>query len=393
MTAEPKVGKKALKKAQTTRSIVEYSALLQALYGCLCDASGFESFLAHLQRYFHCNAANLIGLNINPRLMTFGWSSGVSMPVEGFYSENNVITHDTIIDLALNFPIGEFHSANDVDPQAGLLNRLDASLKRWLNAENIIDVAAMLANNNGDSAVVLTLYRNSASGVFNRDELRQLNLLAPHIRQAVTLYRQVYCQSADNISLNAALDSTPQANIVLSPMLEVVHANTKAKQWIEQVNHLQMNSDRGILFSDKKVNTVFQTQAFKLLQRGTQGHTPSVAVFSIDHPFGLPIRATLTPIAASDDQHGYQALLMQLFDPNISQLPRATEIAIAFALTPAEGRICEHLIRGFSVKEISQKIDRRESTIRDTIKSIFIKTGYNRQVELVAVILRTLPCH
>ncbi len=393
MPAEPTVAKKALKKSHTTRSIVEYSALLQTLYYCLCDASGFELFLTHLRRYFRCHAGHLIGLNINPRLMTFGWSSGASIPLKGFYCENSLITKNTIIDLALNFPIGEFHGAHYVDPQSGFLNRLDTSLKQWLNAENIIDVTAMLANNNGDSAVVLTLYRDSASGAFNRDEIRQLNLIAPHIRQAITLYRQVYCQSADTISLNTALDSAPQASIVLSPMLEVVHANTKAKQWIEQVDHLQMNSDGCIFFTDKKVNRLFRTQVFTLLRRESQGHSASVAVFSIDYPFGLPIRATLAPIGASGDQHGYQALLMQFFDPNISQLPRATEIAIAFVLTPAEGRICEHLIRGFSVKEISQKIDRRESTIRDTIKSIFIKTGYHRQVELVAAILRTIPCH
>jgi DNA-binding CsgD family transcriptional regulator len=237
---------------------------------------------------------------------------------------------------------------------------------------------------------VLTLYRDVEGGAYSDAELKQLNLLAPHIRQAITLHQQLYFQSVDNVSLKAALDSAPQASIVLSPILEIVHANSSASGWIEAVDYLRITNDNHIIFSQEPINTEFQKQSYQLLHSLEKKDQSSVAVFNIQTPYGLPVSVTLTPIG-SDGGEGYKALLMQFFDPNVSQLPRSAEIRKVFKLTPTESRVCEQLIRGFSAKEIAQKTDRKESTIRDNIKSIFLKTGYNRQVELVAAILRTIP--
>lgn len=373
-----------------TSDISSYSSLLQSLYSCLSDSAGFERFLFDLRSHFRCKAANLGGVNLKPRVMTFSWSSGIPEYVELFYIEKNLIATDSIIDLTLGLPTGEFHSAAHVDPEGGYITKLDSDLMDWVIKDNIIDVAGMLVNNNHDSAVVLTLYRDVEGGAYSDAELKQLNLLAPHIRQAITLHQQLYFQSVDNVSLKAALDSAPQASIVLSPILEIVHANSSASGWIEAVDYLRITNDNHIIFSQEPINTEFQKQSYQLLHSLEKKDQSSVAVFNIQTPYGLPVSVTLTPIG-SDGGAGYKALLMQFFDPNVSQLPRSAEIRKVFKLTPTESRVCEQLIRGFSAKEIAQKTDRKESTIRDNIKSIFLKTGYNRQVELVAAILRTIP--
>ncbi|ROS01397.1 regulatory LuxR family protein [Sinobacterium caligoides] len=374
-------------------AIANYSTLLQSLYSCLSDSAGFSQFLGELCSHFNCHAVNLTGLNISPRLMTFGWSFGIPKAVENFYIEQNLIAHDTLIELALHQPAGAFYGANHIDPEARFLNKLDDSLKMWMESENIVDVAGMLVSNNDDSAIILTLYRNKEGGGYSHDDIAKLNLLAPHIRQAITLHQQLYFQSVDNISLKAALDSAPQASIVLSPLLEIIHANSKAKEWVEQVEHLDITNNNRVFFNNKEKNSEFQKHCYQLLHALGDAQLSSVAVFSIDDPYGLPIRVTLTPIGTDDEGEGYKALLMQFFDPNSSDLPRSAEIRKAFSLSPSESRVCEHLVRGFSAKEIAQKIDRKESTIRDNIKSIFLKTGYNRQVEVVAAILRTIPSH
>jgi DNA-binding CsgD family transcriptional regulator len=61
-----------------------------------------------------------------------------------------------------------------------------------------------------------------------------------------------------------------------------------------------------------------------------------------------------------------------------------------FHFTPTEARIAQALANGKSIAEIAATHRANLQTVRKQLKSIFAKTGTNRQAQCVAVILRSV---
>jgi DNA-binding CsgD family transcriptional regulator len=62
---------------------------------------------------------------------------------------------------------------------------------------------------------------------------------------------------------------------------------------------------------------------------------------------------------------------------------RGRRLAAAFGLTPAEVRVALHLIDGGDVASCARDAKLSPGTVRSQLKSVFAKTGVNRQAELV----------
>ena len=56
-------------------------------------------------------------------------------------------------------------------------------------------------------------------------------------------------------------------------------------------------------------------------------------------------------------------------------------------LTRSEFRVCERVVRGFSVKRIAADLDISPHTVRSHLRSIFAKTGTDSQRELLVRLL------
>ncbi len=74
----------------------------------------------------------------------------------------------------------------------------------------------------------------------------------------------------------------------------------------------------------------------------------------------------------------------------IGKIPDAQLVRGLFDLTPAESKIAQDIARGMNVPEISSTYSISPNTIKTQMKSIFLKTGVNRQSELSAL-LNGLP--
>jgi len=79
-----------------------------------------------------------------------------------------------------------------------------------------------------------------------------------------------------------------------------------------------------------------------------------------------------------------QAMAFNVVDAN---LPRLTE---AFQLSPAETRLCGHLVRGLTLADCAVQIGISVETARSHLKRVFDKTGARRQAELMLLLLNIL---
>ena len=60
-----------------SRSLGNYSQLLETLYGSLLDDKGFEKFLYEFKDHFNGTSATLMAVQNEPREMRWGWTVGV----------------------------------------------------------------------------------------------------------------------------------------------------------------------------------------------------------------------------------------------------------------------------------------------------------------------------
>jgi DNA-binding CsgD family transcriptional regulator len=79
-----------------------------------------------------------------------------------------------------------------------------------------------------------------------------------------------------------------------------------------------------------------------------------------------------------------QAMAFNVID---AHLPRLAE---AFLLSPAESRLCAHLVRGLTLADCAAQLGISVETARSHLKRVFDKTGARRQAELMLLLLNIL---
>jgi DNA-binding NarL/FixJ family response regulator len=81
------------------------------------------------------------------------------------------------------------------------------------------------------------------------------------------------------------------------------------------------------------------------------------------------------------------ALLIHADDNRASDVPESA-LQHLLGLTPCETTIALRLARGMSVKEVSRDLGVSLSTTRTHLRSIFLKTGIDKQTKLVRAVLQ-----
>ena len=86
---------------------------------------------------------------------------------------------------------------------------------------------------------------------------------------------------------------------------------------------------------------------------------------------------------------GPDALLAAVFvgEPTPNVEPSAALLRAIYGLTPAETRLVLALLEGVCVSDYAENASVTLNTVRTQLKSIFLKTGCQSQVELVRKIL------
>ncbi|MGP4844041.1 helix-turn-helix transcriptional regulator [Marinobacter sp. 1Y8] len=122
------------------------------------------------------------------------------------------------------------------------------------------------------------------------------------------------------------------------------------------------------------------------------GHRGKEDYFSetlfLDRPERKSLAFVIRPIESQELAAG--GALVTVYDPVNRPLPSAEHIAAYFSLTQAEAQVCEGLIKGMDVQEVSAHYGRAVSTVRFQIKQVFQKTGCSRQGGLISRILSAL---
>ncbi len=367
----------------------EYNELVATLYGCLHSNHGFDAFFEAFREHFRCLQGGILGLTKAPIRMIYGWTFGYPEGFEQWFINSDLPEQDAALQRFSHQPPRQFGSLLECDPEADIFDLLTDATRQWVEAVGLGDSAGMLVADKGDTRIVFLANRLRAEGCYTEVEVMQMNMLAPHIENAINLYLKLYHASADNESLVSALDHVSKPMIVFNEMAQVVKCNSAADALLAEHPELFVSE---------------QDEAPRLksrMRRFSRELDDAILTSIINSRKGIPDSITLisqydneriavciTPL--TDQQSKAHGALAELYTRRGDQPIDRNKLRALFECTEAESLVAEQLMAGKTAAEIAEHQQLSLHTIRQYIKNLLAKNGFRRQSELVGALIRAL---
>lgn len=244
-----------------------------------------------------------------------------------------------------------------------------------------------LVENSKSCVAAVALYRNKSGAEFGESEIKLLQFLAPHLRRAFGLYRKFSALKSRNEGVESALDMLPTGVIFFDCKGEIILTNRSAATCLAERD--------GLLVTRSRLRAELTTESNALQQTIQQAAATSSGngvwaggVIVVSRRARPPLQIQISPIRNSTvPVSGNVAAVAFINDPLRTQRPEREILKAVYGLSPAECRVALLVSDGKSTREICNSVGVSENTIRSQIKSIFSKTGVNRQSELIRLLI------
>ncbi|UZE48614.1 helix-turn-helix transcriptional regulator [Rhodopseudomonas sp. P2A-2r] len=226
--------------------------------------------------------------------------------------------------------------------------------------------------------LVLSVEKAFAKGPVPRETAEQLDHLRPHLARAAVLAGRLGFDRARTAIATLEMIGLPAAAVTRNGRL--VAANPA---FLTVSATVGVGARDQVQFTAPAIQSMFVEALGKPVSLARTGRSIPVAATSASPPLivhVLPLR-----LAGLDVFTGAVSIV---FLTAITQQgsPAPELLQALFDLTPAEARIASMLIDGHSLSGISKLQNVSLNTVRTQLKSVFAKTGVDRQVDLVRLL-------
>lgn len=365
-----------------------YNTLVSTLYRCLHDNTGFQPFFDAFQHRFKAMQGGILGLTSNPQRMVYGWTFGYPEGFEEWYINSDLPERDEALTRFVRLPPRQFDSFLRGDTSRTVFDVLapESQTRVWAEQVGMGDSAGMLATRENGTNVVFIANRHKEFGPYTTDELLQMNLLAPHIENAVALHLKLYETRSDNENLAMALNHVKKPLIVFNALGNIAQANDAALTLMESSSSLSITGSERLQSADRRITRQLQDAITTCIVHSHKGILSPQTVFtSRGHE---RIAVCLTPLIAESAENN--GVLAELFCFDTSLEPDQQRLQALFQCTPAEAAVAADLAQGLSASDVADRKQISIHTARQHIKNLLAKNGYRKQTELVSMLVRAL---
>ncbi|MFC5076951.1 transcriptional regulator MalT [Vibrio thalassae] len=215
----------------------------------------------------------------------------------------------------------------------------------------------------------------------------------PHIQRAFSLYQQFKDIRNETANLHHLIAQLPHGALLYDSKGALLCVNQKAIELGELHDDLEVSQQR-FSIKDISVKCEYNANLFTVLKRGENSNL-ACKVTHLSNKLS-PITILMVPIGiehpVTHQDHSmlkdYEiGAIVYLYDQQHPIHVNPEFLKAIFGLTDAETEVCELIASGYTRNEIAALLERSTHTIKDHIKSIFIKTGSHSQSDLIATLL------
>ena len=260
--------------------------------------------------------------------------------------------------------IGEWHSA------AGVRLHLDA------------DRSIYLFTRPGDDPVQMAeLWRNA------------FRTLHPYLSQIVKHYLMIGDWHRRLLTAEYVLQASGTGVVLVDMHGAIINMSDTAKTFIENCGVLKITD--GHLHATRRSE---QTELLKLIGKKAEQQSPyididcyeTIALSRDDDPLPLTVIVRPGPPYAPASAPLRRTATIILRDPSRRLKMATLQLERLFELSRAEARLAGLLAEGLSLEEAAICLNVSRHTVRTQLRAIFIKTGTNRQGDLVRILLSSV---
>jgi len=189
-------------------------------------------------------------------------------------------------------------------------------------------------------------------------------------------------------TLREVLDRLPTGVVLVDQNKKIILANKSAKTIVAQGNglHIKQSEIHAInILDNRKLQELIVKASNLNYPLEESGGAVMVSRKLANH--SMPI--LISPLRSKEYSYGNRRAAAALFisDPDL-EIPGPQEIfRKLYGLTPTEARLSSALLQGKNVMQVARELHIKVNTVRSHLKSIFLKTGANRQSELVRILI------
>ncbi|WP_157216552.1 helix-turn-helix transcriptional regulator [Flavisphingomonas formosensis] len=366
-------------KADTTAA---FSRLILALNGALVDGEPWRDFLLLLRDHLHAKHATLI--LTPPHTAELGTMITPSAPPADVaeYLDRFLAT-----DPFVGLPDGQVVALYEYVGESELKN--SDYYRDWFERIDGSHVMGVDIRFRSGFEARLRITRAPGGDVFDREERARLERVVPHLRQAVDIYQRLQTSASEQAVMTDAVAQFAVGTVMLDHALNVLKMNEIAASILAEQDGIRLIGNRLAIASAHR-----DGEFRALLKAAIADAGKTQPVFMVERPSGLrDIGIVVRSVSIPDFMHTGSAPALALFlgDPERQAAVSGDTLRELFGLTPTEAAISASLANGTSVIETARRLGIAENTVRAHLRSIFAKTGVNRQSQLVHLIHTSLP--
>lgn len=370
-----------------------FSRLVQALYEDLDTNDSWGAFLSELAEaipatYYAFGAGVLPA---HSRNLDFPYSSfGPRQHRARVVDPTPYASFDPFVGL----PEGQPVTLREFIPAARL--ERNPFFKDYLEVIDLVHVLGIDLCLPGTYEARLRILRSRAKGDFSASEKKTCEDLVPHLRVAARMHVRLDSLAAERSLYAEALRELTAAMVMLGSEGEVVHMTRIAERVLGRTAGITV-VDRRLILDDAGEHECFAAMTARALDASRRSGPSMPEALRLarscpDQEVWLTVRPL--PVGTSPGPAFRVAVGLGGEPERPEACPEAVQKLLG--LTRAEATIALALARGKSVKDAAREFSISISTARTHMRSIFRKTGINRQTELVRTVLQRISmigCH
>lgn len=358
------------------KASVDYDALINAIYDAALDASLWPAVLEAAAAQFGASSASVFTPERAPGDGGFFFSHGI--PTE---SLERYTARYHALDLWV-----QGHHARFADRSGGFLGDMLVPGRELLKSEFYADhlrpigihqlctAATKSAPHSGDF-ISFAMFRGRCAPDFGEGERRLSERIAPHIQRAFLISARLRPSAEVPSEIEGHMLRVGRSAVVLvNSSTRILHATLAATKMLDEGEWLQCRFGQLRATTD---NEEFARTIFEICSSGVQGPFSRILRL-VSAPTGDPLHVL---VARAGLQFPGKAFVVM--GPAAHRTRHlGSRLAEVYGLTRAEMRLCERLGEGRTISEVAEMLSVQPTTVRSQLRSIFEKTGLNRQSDL-----------
>jgi DNA-binding CsgD family transcriptional regulator len=372
----------AVKKNMRDLSKKYYSDRIGEIYGQLSGGA------------FNCRCLDAIatGLSSPRAAMVRNSNSNERDRIFAYVGYGESLLHEMMADArssglrfldANEFPVGKAFTLKDI-PGEKVENPIDLRDRFLYSGDERHTLIGMVESDASHQSLVW-FSREVEAGNYSQSEVDELEMLLPHLRQAVRIADELTDTYTQLDTARQIFDRTPLGLFFVSPDGVLLYGNKTGREFIAAEDGFMIRDGRLSLRVEqqrKKFDGFLEKlkcrEKFELMER----ERISVTRASGKSPYPtLVIPMRLQPV--SGRLHDGRVILLQVHNPASIAERIVEDLEFFYDLTSAEAAVCERLCRSKRLSGVADELGVSLNTAKTHLIRSFRKIGVSSQAELL----------